>query len=202
MGVTFTAREAGYALLETCRPYMDLVETTANAVWSDPVRSKELEAGMLRAGWKPGWPYCMASVEFLVVKTYEALGAHPDVIRLIAQKLTPHVMTSYRNCGPYARSKAPEIGAIGFMRKGETDSGHAFIATLPGERTTSTFEGNTSRLVGVLPEADRNGDGFYVKARPLVYRPTARLYLVGFLNPMGSAELEQLAGLPLPEAAP
>lgn len=189
----FSARDAGFAILEAAQPYGDLVETKSNAVWSDPVRSAELVAGMLAAGWQPGWPYCAAFGEFVVRKAYLVLGAPPEVVDLIAAKFTPHVLTTYRNCGTHAQARVPTWGSLAFMRYGKTASGHLFMVTFPGTVTVSTIEGNTARALQVAAAQDRNGDGIFKKLRAVDFTPTAGLHLLGFFNPLGYDDAMRLA---------
>lgn len=190
----WTARDAGWAIVEALEPFVDLVEVRSNRAWDNPALTRELLDGMRADGWQDGWPYCMALQEFAVKRAYRQLGASQDVIDLIAAKFTPHVLTTWRNLGRFATSKDPQRGALGFMRKGLTDSGHAVAVLLRGQRNVITIEGNTTDAMGGSAELQRNGDGIYSKGRRLRFdRTPTGLHFVGFANPLGSDEIEQLA---------
>lgn len=167
--------------------YVGLTEVRSNAVWDlpatdgpDPV-AEELRAEMLRTGWRLGWPYCMAFCEVVWRAAYQG-RKELDVIKPM---LTAGCLASWRNALRLGwTSNVPQIGAIGIMRKGDTEHGHAFLVRAVQNDTLFTVEGNTSTTGALNVEADRNGDGVYAKTRRLVFKPSASLHLLGFILPM------------------
>jgi hypothetical protein len=170
----------GVRIAALAEHFAGLQESIANAVWDDPAtpgadpRAADLREVLIEVGWKPGWPYCMSFAEGV----WRLAGAKSAVLAL----LTPHVMTSFRNCKRWV-SPTPVVGAIGFMQKGKSADGHAFLVTKVGPDLLSTVEGNTSPAAGT-PEADREGDGVYKKSRRRKNTtPHDGLWIRGYLHP-------------------
>ncbi len=166
--------------------FLGLTELRSNAVWDNAATpghddiADELRAELLRVGWQTGWPYCMAFCEAVWRKAYQG---RKELERVKAM-LTPGCLVSWRNALPHEwTSMTPQVGAIGIMQKGESQQGHAFIVRGVRDATLLTIEANTSANGALNVEADRNGDGIYAKVRPLVYKPTAGLHLLGFILP-------------------
>jgi hypothetical protein len=167
--------------------YIGLTEIAENRKWDllatpgkDPI-ADELVRVLLGAGWQPGWPYCAAWTEAVWRASY---ADAPRILRQIAEILTPHCLTSWRNARASGwTSQTPVVGAIGVMQKGDTDQGHQFIIEkVPGNGWLHTLEANTSPNAGTA-EADRNGDGIYRKKRVLTLARTPGLHLLGFILP-------------------
>lgn len=193
--IAFSDFQVGVSVLDVARDYLDLSEIAQNREWSDADASARLRRLMMEEGsWEPGWAYCMSFVKATYVQGYLNAGADPDLVRKVARKLTPSVMTSYSNCMPLITRDVPKTGAIGFMRNGTSWNGHAFLVVLASPRSRMlTLEGNTMPAAGVDAK-QREGDGIYARAdRRRDFTATKGLHLLGFLNPLGSADFERLA---------
>jgi hypothetical protein len=166
--------------------FLGLTELVENRKWDllatpghDAI-ADELVRILTVAGWQPSWPYCIAFIEAVWRNAY---ADAPNLQLAIAQILTPHCLRSWRNAIERGwTSVRPIRGAIGIMRNGSTDHGHAFLVESIGDGFVRTIEANTSPNSGTA-EADRNGDGIYRKKRQLSFTPTAGLYLLGFILP-------------------
>lgn len=167
--------------------FNNMFEVKSNAVWSDPEHSAEIAALMKKAGWQPGWPYCASFVEAVWVKAYTDLKAPKRVLDFISSNLNPSVVSSFENFNKhFLIRKRPCPGAIMFLRKGSSASGHAGIVLdwKSGETFYKTIEANTSPSPGTV-EQDRNGDGIFIKTRKLDYESASnKLNLIGFLHPI------------------
>jgi hypothetical protein len=192
MTASFTALEAGLAVLDVAREFLDESEVKPNAAWSTPVKSDRLRTLMQQAGWREGWPYCASFVEACYGHAYERLGASDAVVALIRRFFTPSVMQTFTNCGSYAEHRDPAPGAVFFMQKAMSPLGHAGLVLLSGRLRFATIEGNTSPVIARASK-EREGDGIYLKIRELSFARTSGLWLRGFLNPLGSGEAEELA---------
>ncbi len=193
----YTATQAADEILRVASHFLNLKETANNAAWDDPdtagedAAAKELLQLLQSVGWQTGWPYCMAFCKAVYMRAYTNLGASPEVLKLISQRFNASVMQSYTASGKYAQKKVPVPGAIFFMQKGDTGTGHAGLVVTPGQVNFSTIEGNTSPSPASA-QADREGDGVYKKVRSLDFKKKPGLWLRGFLHPMGSDEVEKL----------
>lgn len=169
--------------------FLGLTEVQSNAKWDnldtagpDPIAG-ELKAELVRVGWETGWPYCAAFCEAVWRKAYLGRG-ELDVVK---RMLTPGCLQSWRNASEKGwTSSTPQVGALGVMRKGETQYGHMFIVRAVQNDTLYTIEANTSPAAG-SPEAEREGDGVYKKTRRLHFSPSNGLYLLGFILPMSES---------------
>lgn len=192
--MNFSSMVAGLTILEVAQEFLDLHEVKPNSQWSVRSKSDRLRDLLSNAGWHEGWPYCASFVEACVGEAYRRLGASPAVLQLIRERFTPSVMRTFENCAPLSAARDPEVGAVFFMQKGMTDLGHAGLVIMRGLETFCSIEGNTSPGVQRVAK-DREGDGIYLKIRPL--DPGVRrsgLWLRGFLNPMSSEQLAAVGG--------
>ncbi len=179
------SKEIGARIVVAAAPFVGLTEIRSNDKWDnlstkqhDPI-ADELRAALVRVGWQSGWPYCAAFCEAVWSIAYQG-RAELDKVR---KMLTPGCLLSWRNAVESGwTSTHPQVGAIGIMRKGESESGHAFIVRAVQGLDLYTIEGNTSPAPG-SPEADREGDGVYAKKRILSFKPTSQLHLIGFILP-------------------
>jgi hypothetical protein len=193
----YTREQAAAEIIKVATQFLNLKETANNSAWDNPdTAGQDSAAVKLRAllesvGWQAGWPYCMAFCKAVYTEAYKNLGASPQVQKLIAQRFSASVMKSFESCGKYAKQKEPVAGAIFFMQKGDTYTGHAGIVVNPGTTAFGTIEGNTSPSPGSA-QADREGDGEYKKVRTLDLKKKPGLWLRGFLHPMGSDEADKL----------
>ena len=184
-------REAlGSEIIRVASHFVNLYETKSNAEWRfilDPSKGKTESEELLRVmkacGWQTGWSYCCSFVEAIWRTSYVNLHAPQSVVDGIAGKLTPSVMTSYNNYKTIV-TKEPIPGSIFFMRKGKSAFGHAGIVVGSNGTEIATIEGNTSAGKAISDEADRNGDGIFKKQRPLSFKESTGLYLLGFLAPI------------------
>lgn len=177
-------------IIATALHFVNLVETKSNAEWDDPStpgvdsRARELRAALIAAGFSQGQPYCMAFAEGVWRIAYAEASAPVAIQARIKSLLCPHVMTSFRACRTAGLiSTTPIAGAIGFMQKGASDSGHAFIVRAVADGYLRTIEGNTSPAPGSAA-ADREGDGVFEKQRRFSLSRTSGLWIRGFLNPL------------------
>jgi hypothetical protein len=158
--MSYAAERAASEIIRVASHFLNLRETANNAAWDDPDTAgqdpagRELRTLLESVGWQSGWPYCMAFCKAVYMQAYRNLGASPEVLQLIAQRFTPSVMTTFRNCGALSGRRAPAAGAIFFMQKGESGFGHGGLVVNAGERKFSTIEGNTSPSPGSA-QADR-----------------------------------------------
>jgi hypothetical protein len=179
-------KDIGARAVVAAARFIGLTEIQNNAKWDkastpghDAV-ADELRAALLRTGWQLSWPYCAAFCEAVWRDAYQG-RKELDAVKLM---LTPSCLASWYNALKLGwTSQTPQVGAIGIMRKGDTDFGHAFIVRGVKDSTLVTIEGNTSPAGSVGVEADRNGDGVYAKTRELSFKPSAGLHLIGFILP-------------------
>jgi hypothetical protein len=192
---TFTALDAGMEILRAAQQFLDMHEVEPNTAWCRPADSDHLRKLLAQTGWQPTWPYCAAFVEACWGVACHVLA--PEAEDALRSRFTVSVMRTYANVKERVHRSRPAPGAVFFMQKGTSGLGHAGLVLLAGERVMATIEGNTSP--GVVGEArDREGDGVYLKLRPITFGPSATaLHLLGFLDPPGAEELQALlaAGL-------
>lgn len=179
-------KDIGARAVVAAARFIGLTELKSNATWdkaSTPGHddiADELRASMLRTGWQLTWPYCAAFCEAVWRDAYQG-RKELDKVKTM---LTPGCLVSWNNALKRSwTSQTPQVGAIGIMRKGDTQLGHAFIVRGVRGSTLLTIEGNTSAAGSVGVEADRNGDGVYAKTRELSFKPSDGLHLVGFILP-------------------
>lgn len=179
--------EIGKHILEVGQKFVGLHETKSNAVWSNKALSDEFNKLMKSEGWAPGLPYCCAFASCVWLKAYAELGAPAALIQELKKSFTPSVITSYNNLKDHHKIIAlPSPGSMFFMQLGSKWSGHAGLVHdyKAGTGKFGTLEANTSAGRSD-PNRDRNGDGIYIKERPLTFTKSAKaLNLLGFLEPV------------------
>jgi len=155
--------------------FVGLTEVRNNVSWGNAALAAEFKAELLRTGWQSGWPYCAAFAEVVWRYAYQGRAE----LSTVKTMLTAGCLQTYRNAVDEGWvSKKPCVGAIGIMKNGATEKGHAFIVVeVDGDKLT-TIEGNT-----LAEEESREGDGVYKKYRLVEYRPTTGLHLLGFITP-------------------
>ena len=170
-------------IIKVARQYVGLTESIPNAKWTsksivncDKI-SDHLCKAMTSAGWRSGWPYCMAFAKAVYLEAFTNDAAK---VALIRKLLNASVMSSYANAKAYV-SKDPTPGSIFIMQKGTGGNGHAGIVVEVSDHSFNTVEGNTSPAP-TSAEADRNGDGIYAKSRRLDFTKSSGLHLVGFID--------------------
>lgn len=187
---TFSQLDAGLAILRVASQFIDMHEISSNAQWSRPVDSKLLLELMQKTGWQKGWPYCAAFVEACYGTACQQFDV-PEIEKIVRAKFTPSVMQTYNNVKQFVHTNTPKPGSVFFMQKGASALGHAGLVILAGEKTMCTVEGNTSPGV-VDANADREGDGVYMKIRRITFVKSSGLHLLGFLDPMDTPTIQQL----------
>lgn len=177
--------DIGAKVISSAARFVGLTEVRSNTSWDLIVTAgkdaiaEEFHAELLRVGWQDGWPYCAAFCEVAWKMAYQGRPELPKVRTM----LTPGVLQSFHNAAEQGwTSKEPKIGAIGIMRNGETEHGHAFLIRGWTSDKIATIEANTSPASGD-PLRDREGDGVYMKERNFVFAPTTGLHLIGFIHP-------------------
>ena len=176
-------------IIKIAYQYIGLVEIKSNTKWDDlktighDERAKKLVKWLKESGHQDGWAYCQSFCEAVYREAYELHGSPEPATSQIKKNITPSVMNTYTAFEKLGKiTKKPNEGAIGFMRKGKSWSGHAFLVEKTDSKYIYTIEGNTSSH-GATVEADRNGDLIISKKRPLNFVKTNGLYLIGFVNP-------------------
>lgn len=181
-------------IISVAEEFEGLVEIVSNETWDNPTtKGRDPEADRLkmilkRAGHQNGWPYCASFCEGVWVTAYEDLKVTTGILAQIQGILTPHVMTSYRNAKAAGLiTMTPERGAIAFMQKGSSDSGHEFLVCGVEGTTIKTIEGNTSPSPSDI-QADRDGGigtgGIWRKRRLFNTTKSNGLWIRGFMNPI------------------
>ena len=178
----------GTEIVRCAKQYVGLVEIKPNTVWDDlktpgkDARATKLVEWLKKSGHQDGWSYCMSFCEASVREAIENLNV-VDKYKYLVTTINPSVMSSFNGLNSLNKiSKVPVVGSIGFMQKGSSGMGHAFIVERVVGNTLYTVEGNTSAS-GATVEADRNGDLIITKSRPLSFAKSNGLWIRGFWNP-------------------
>jgi hypothetical protein len=188
---SFTAENVGIEIIRAAAEWLDMYEVAPNAAWSSD-KNERFQALLRRAGHQPGWPYCMTAAKAWWMMGYTTVGADARVLQYIQKMFTPSVITTYINLKRFVVQTRPQPGALLLQRKGTTPHGHAGIVVLSGPARFVTIEANTSPGVASTT-AEREGDGVYLKPpKPLEFKMTPGLHTLGFVNPLGSAQIEAL----------
>jgi hypothetical protein len=172
------------AIIREASRFIGLREVRPNAEWNNPSTPgpdtalvQELRAMMRPSPWQPGWAYCAAFVEGVVVR---ALKEHAPKF---AALFGPHCMTNVRAFRQRNLLVAlPARGAIWLARHGGTDQGHAGIVTTTSDvsRIMATIEANTS-LDPSTPSQEREGDWITTRMRKI--DGAGSLVTQGFIHP-------------------
>jgi hypothetical protein len=179
-------------IAQVAEEFEGLVEVISNAEWDDrktkgkDPRAAKFEEMIKRAGHQDGWPYCASFVEGVWRVAYAEAGAPAATLALVAKLLTPHVMTSFRNCKEAGLvSQTPVRGAVMFMQNGKTDSGHAGLVLSFEAGWVNTIEANTSPDDPNERDGGAGSGGVFRKRHRLSFEPRNKgLWLRGFLNPL------------------
>jgi hypothetical protein len=179
-------------IVAVAEEFEGLVEIKSNTDWDDlstkgkDPHAETFKSMLKRAGHNDGWPYCMSFCEGIWVTAYSDAKASAKVIAKIRELLSPSVMNSYQKCRESGLiSREPHRGAIGFMQKGKTWQGHAFLVSDVDAGWIRTIEANTS------PGPDQNErdggiglGGVWRKKRSTSFVEKSGLWLRGFINPI------------------
>ncbi len=183
-----TSATLANAVLRQAGRFVGLREVKPNADWDNPATAgpdralvEELRSLMRSSPWEPGWAYCAAFCEGMVLAALRSLSATPEQIKRWQSAMTPHCVTSagnFRKLGLLSTGAAP--GAIWLARHGSTTNGHAgIVATVQG-MVMATIEGNTS-LDPSSPAREREGD--WITNRIRATKGSGSLVTLGFVTP-------------------
>lgn len=187
----------GAQIIREAGRFVGLREVKSNAVWDDPtthgpdaVLSEVLSKMMRPSPWEPGWAYCAAFAEGVVVTALRNIGYMPDEISRFAKVMSPHCITAARNFrerGLLMNEAAP--GSIWLAQHKGTSNGHAGIVTACRGNSLATIEANTS-LDASDPRTDREGD--WITTRLFHWRGRNALQTLGFVTPKAILKLVNL----------
>ena len=182
------------AILRQAGRFTSLREVQPNTDWDNPATPgtdralvDELRALMRPSPWEPGWAYCAAFCEGIVLAALRSLSATPAQIKRWQETMTPHCVTSatnFRKLGLLSDSAEP--AAIWLARHGSTSNGHAGIVTAVRGVSMATIEGNTS-LDPSTPAKEREGD--WITQRLRFLKGTGTLATLGFVTPASILKL-------------
>ena len=189
-----TSDQLAQGIIRQASRFIGLREVKPNADWDNPNTAgpdralvDELRALMRQSPWEPGWAYCAAFAESMVLAALRSLAATPEQIKRWQATMTPHCVTSAANftkLGLLSPMAAP--GAIWLARHGITSNGHAGIVTAVRGMSMATIEGNTS-LDPSSDAKEREGDWITHRIRFLKGRGT--LNTLGFITPAAILKL-------------
>jgi hypothetical protein len=185
------------AVMRHAGRFIGLREVKPNADWDNPSTAgpdralvDELRSLMRSSPWEPGWAYCAAFCEGVVLAALRSLSATPEQIKRWQTTMTPHCVTSATNFSKLnLLSSAATPGAIWLARHGQTSKGHAGIVTSMRGVSMSTLEGNTS-LDPSSDAKEREGDWITARIRPL--KGSGSLVTLGFITPAAILKLISL----------
>ena len=176
------------AVMRQAGRFIGLREVKPNAYWDNPstagpdrVLVDELRSLMRSSPWEPGWAYCAAFCEGMVLAALRSLSATPEQIKRWQATMTPHCVTSATNFSKLGLlSPTATPGAIWLARHGQTSNGHAGIVTSLRSVNMSTIEGNTS----LDPSSDaKEREGDWITARIRLVKGSGSLFTLGFITP-------------------
>ena len=189
-----TSDQLAQGIIRQASRFIGLREVKPNADWDNPNTSgpdrplvDELRALMRQSPWEPGWAYCAAFAESMVLAALRSLAATPEQIKRWQATMTPHCVTSavnFRKLGLLSASAEP--GSIWLARHGRTKNGHAGIVTAVRGVSMATIEGNTS-LDPTSAETEREGDWITTRIRFL--KGGGTLTTLGFVTPASILKL-------------
>ena len=182
------------AVMRQASRFIGLREVKPNSDWDNPSTTgpdralvDELRSLMRSSPWEPGWAYCAAFCEGMVLAALRSLSATPEQIKRWQSAMTPHCVTSAANFGKLGLlSPTATLGAIWLARHGATSNGHAGIVTAVRGVSMSTIEGNTS-LDPSSDAKEREGDWITARIRPL--KGSGSLVTLGFITPAAILKL-------------
>jgi len=182
------------AILRQAGRFTGLREVQPNTDWDNPATPgtdralvDELRALMRPSPWEPGWAYCAAFCEGIVLAALRSLSATPAQIKRWQETMTPHCVTSatnFRKLGLLSDSAEPS--SIWLARHGSTSNGHAGIVTAVRGVSMATIEGNTA-LDPASAEKEREGD--WITQRLRFLKGTGTLATLGFVTPASILKL-------------
>lgn len=167
------------AILKIATKYEGVKEIPQNKGWKN---NPEFTRKMKDMGWKVGEPWCMYFCKLVVYEGYMAIGeaGFADIIRNTLSGSVLQSLKKLKSCNLATITMEPEIGAIGFMQKGQSQLGHAFLIYKIDEtniRSFTTIEGNTDGSTG-----SREGDGVYRRTRVEKYDLQKPLKIINYVT--------------------
>jgi hypothetical protein len=189
-----TSDQLAQGIIRQASRFIGLREVKPNADWDNPNTSgpdrplvDELRALMRQSPWEPGWAYCAAFAESMVLAALRSLAATPEQIKRWQATMTPHCVTSavnFRKLGLLSASAEP--GSIWLARHGRTNNGHAGIVTAVRGVSMATIEGNTS----LDPSSDaKEREGDWITNRIRFLKGSGTLNTLGFITPAAIIKL-------------
>jgi hypothetical protein len=189
-----TSDQLAQGIIRQASRFIGLREVKPNADWDNPNTSgpdrplvDELRALMRQSPWEPGWAYCAAFAESMVLAALRSLAATPEQIKRWQATMTPHCVTSavnFRKLGLLSASAEP--GSIWLARHGRTNNGHAGIVTAVRGVSMATIEGNTS----LDPSSDaKEREGDWITNRIRFLKGSGTLNTLGFITPAAILKL-------------
>ncbi len=189
-----TSDQLAQGIIRQASRFIGLREVKPNADWDNPntpgndrALVDELRSLMRQSPWEPGWAYCAAFAEGMVLAALRSLAATPDQIKRWQATMTPHCVTSaanFRSLGLLSESAVP--GSIWLARHGSTSNGHAGIVTAVRGVSMATIEGNTSLDPG-SDAKEREGD--WITHRIRFLKGNGTLNTLGFITPASILKL-------------
>ena len=189
-----TSDQLAQGIIRQASRFIGLREVKPNADWDNPNTAgpdralvDELRALMRQSPWQPGWAYCAAFAESMVLVALRSLAATPEQIKRWQATMTPHCVTSagnFRERGLLSANAEP--GAIWLARHGSTSNGHAGIVTAVRGMSMATIEGNTS----LDPSSDaKEREGDWITNRIRFLKGSGTLNTLGFITPAAILKL-------------
>ena len=189
-----TSDQLAQGIIRQASRFIGLREIKPNADWDNPdtpgpgrVLVDELRALMRQSPWEPGWAYCAAFAEGMVLAALRSLAATPEQIKRWQATMTPHCVTSaanFRTLSLLSENAVP--GSIWLARHGNTCNGHAGIVTAVRGVSMSTIEGNTS----LDPSSDaKEREGDWITPRIRFLKGSGTLNTLGFITPTSILKL-------------
>ena len=185
--MSITPEQLGAQIIREASRFVGLVETKPNAEWNDPRTPgpdtdlvNELKSLMRPSPWKPGWAYCAAYAEGVILLAMRKLGLPTQ---RAAQLLQPGVVNTWRAFreAELTTLNNPEPGALWLAQYTlNAGMGHAGIVTATNGHMQSTIEANTS-LDSRDPRKDREGD--WISTKLALASGRGSLKTLGYVNP-------------------
>lgn len=167
----------GAKVLIAATRFVGLCELVSGVKEVQRALDEEVKVEMLKVGWATGWPYGMGFCDAVWKKAYQG---RIELVQ-VREMLEPSVMQTWKNAVEAGwTSVEPRVGAIGCMRKGNSDLGHAFVVEGWSEGMIWTMEGGEDGEDLVK----YRGNNLKRKSRKDELRPTAGLHVLGYILPM------------------
>lgn len=164
-GIMVTRDDANLKLIEIAKSFVGVHEVGGDNKGPDVEAFQRAVDGKAQ-----GEPWCCAFQMFNLIQTENQTGLRSQVYR---SELVRHVWDFSPDDH---KSSFPLLGSFICWRYGETQKGHIGLVIEVGANYVLTVEGNTGPGAGI----EREGDGVYIKRRPLT--DVGNMKLMGFLR--------------------